>query len=179
MWQSIGMQAEIPEGWAIPTATDVAFAPAVLAEISSNLPTSLRMFLLALVVLADLISTIAVFYPGLMSYRFPVLAVLPQSLSRGWFRNESALGTSYSHSYSRPRLRFKHSTCFVGPAIAFFSACLSMGGVAGLTTAFIDSVALSIVGAMILGKFMGALAPHSPLLGPPRPSSTMDFPRST
>ncbi|MEU8521162.1 Na+/H+ antiporter NhaA [Streptomyces sp. NPDC048577] len=58
------------DGWAVPMATDIAFALAVLAVISTHLPSALRAFLLTLAVVDDLgaILIIAVFFTSGLNF---------------------------------------------------------------------------------------------------------------
>jgi NhaA family Na+:H+ antiporter len=102
-----------PQGWAVPTATDIAFALAVLAIVGSSLPSALRAFLLTLAVVDDFgaILVIAVFFShGLnllalaaalaliavfyllqrLRVRTP-LAYLPIALGAWWFMHESGI----------------------------------------------------------------------------------------
>jgi NhaA family Na+:H+ antiporter len=69
-------------GWAIPAATDIAFAVAVIAVVGKFLPAALRTFLLTLAVVDDLlaITIIAVFYTDDLAFLPLGLALIPLAL---------------------------------------------------------------------------------------------------
>lgn len=206
IYLSVNWGGDALRGWAIPVATDIAFALAVLAVISSHLPAALRTFLLTLAVVDDLlaITIIAVFFTTDVQPVPLLLALVPLGLFavlvwrrvRAWwlllplaFATWALVHASGVHAtvagvllaFTVPVLhrgaagaaggpdrgpglaeRFEHrfrpvSAAVCVPVFAFFSAGVTVGGLAGLWEALTDPIAVGIVLGLVVGKSVGVL----------------------
>lgn len=87
-------------GWAIATATDIAFAVGVLALLGRSIPANVRVFLLALAIIDDIIAVliIALFYSGGLDLNGFIVAALGVLMALGFQR----LGLRSAFAYVLP-----------------------------------------------------------------------------
>ncbi len=111
-------------GWAIPSATDIAFALGILALLGKGIPAQLRILLLAIAVMDDLgaILIIALFYSGTLS-----LEML------------AAAGAAVLCLYMLRRKKIEHPLAYIVISILLWLAVLNSGihaTIAGVVAAF-------------------------------------------
>lgn len=93
-------QPGLSQGWAVPTATDIAFAVGVLALLGKSIPGSVRIFLLALAIIDDIAAVliIALFYSGGIDYSGLWLAAAGILLVLGFQK----IGIASAYAYVLP-----------------------------------------------------------------------------
>lgn len=88
---------QLIHGWAVPTATDIAFAVGVLALLGKSIPANVRIFLLALAIIDDIAAVliIAIFYSGGLDYSgFAIAAV---GVAMILLMHQMGLGSAYAY----------------------------------------------------------------------------------
>ncbi|QNL52676.1 Na+/H+ antiporter NhaA [Olivibacter sp. SDN3] len=115
---------ETASGWAIPMATDIAFALAIITLLGKKVPITLKIFLAALAIVDDLMAIliIAIFYSGDLHYDYLMYAAL---LVAGLF--------------TLNRLGVKNTAAYLVPAIFIWYFIHHSGihaTIAGVLTAF-------------------------------------------
>ncbi|MGH3389314.1 MAG: Na+/H+ antiporter NhaA [Actinomadura sp.] len=184
-------------GWAVPTATDIAFALAVLAVTFSACPTALRAFLLTLAVVDDLIAItiIAILYTDKLDLRSLLAAVALIALYGSlqaldvrapwihipiavfvWYlvhgsgvhatvagvtlglltSPREAAGGRRTNAEQADHMLRPISAGLCVPIFAFLAAGVALTPSA-LTGLFTDRVALGVIAALVIGKFVGVL----------------------
>ncbi|MDR1767655.1 MAG: Na+/H+ antiporter NhaA [Propionibacteriaceae bacterium] len=155
--------AQALRGWAVPVATDIAFAVGVLALVGSHLPAALRTFLLTLAVTDDLIG-------------IAIIAIVYASGLQLWFLLASAvpiLAFWYLTQFQRRFLR-RHKAA--GVAILAVLAVLAWGlffhsgihaTIAGVVLGFVVPVGANGRGAGLAQAMEDRVRPVSGLLAAP------------
>lgn len=125
-----GSDPDLVRGWAIPAATDIAFAMGVLALLGRGVPPSLRLFLLTVAIVDDLgaVSVIALFYTSNLALELLALS-----------------GAILAIMIALNRIRISIVTPYLVLAVALWLAVLHSGvhaTVAGVLAAFTVPMAL-------------------------------------
>jgi NhaA family Na+:H+ antiporter len=147
-----GTGGGLARGWAIPAATDIAFALGVLALLGSRVPPSLRLFLLTVAIVDDLgaVAIIAVFYTG--------------GIDLAWLGGAAAILTGMA---SLNRLGVRRGLPYLVLAAGLWFCVLHSGihpTVAGVLAALTIPLGLDRRGDSLLLRLEHVLAPWSAYL---------------
>jgi len=146
-----GDGAEVQRGWAIPTATDIAFAMGLIALLGRRVPIQLRLFLLTVAIVDDIgaVAIIALFYTsGLdLNWLLAALCVLAALIAMG----RSGVGCLWP---------------YIIAAVALW-ACVLHSGVHATIAGVVAALAIPLNrrdGSSLLGKAEQGLARWNALL---------------
>ena len=158
-------------GWAIPTATDIAFALGVLALLGSRVPVSLKVFLTALAIIDDLgaVVIIAVFYTSGISLAFLGALLWFRVLKAGVHATIAGVALAMTiplrmkpgHSddiEASPLHRLEHALhslvpFIIVPVFGFANAGVRLVDIPA--SAFVDPLTLGVAIGLVAGKLVG------------------------
>ena len=97
VYLALNHQPILQDGWAVPTATDIAFAVGILALLGRSIPGNVRVFLLALAIIDDIVAVliIALFYSGGLDYSGFAVAALGIAMVLGL--QQMGIGSAYAY----------------------------------------------------------------------------------
>ena len=147
----VGGNAQVARGWAIPAATDIAFAMGVLGLLGNRVPASLRLFLLTVAIVDDIgaVLIIAIFYTAELQGLWLVFAALVVVVM-----------------IALNRMKVGSALPYLGLALVLWYCVLHSGvhaTIAGVVAALIVPM-YTRKGGSLLGRMEHALAPWSAYL---------------
>lgn len=97
---TLNQEPSLRQGWAVPTATDIAFAVGVLALLGKSIPSNVRILLLAVAIIDDIVAVliIAFFYSGGLDFSGLWYVLFGVILVIAWQR----LGIASAYAYLIP-----------------------------------------------------------------------------
>jgi len=100
IYLSVNLDPARAQGWAVPAATDIAFAVGVLALLGRSIPGNVRVFLLALAIIDDVIAVliIAFFYSGGLDFSGLIISAVGIVMILGLHR----IGAGSAYAYIVP-----------------------------------------------------------------------------
>jgi NhaA family Na+:H+ antiporter len=164
------------DGWAIPAATDIAFAVGVLALLGDRLPAGVRLLLLSIAIVDDVIAIaiIALFYASeieplwlvgaaaaLLVFRRAGPAALVVAVVAWICFHESGVHATIAGvalGLLTPRERLAHLEHLLHPLTAFLVVplfALANAGVELRTDALDSRLTWAVAGALVVGKLVG------------------------
>ncbi len=159
IYTAISWNSPAARGWAIPTATDIAFSIGVMALLGSRVPVSLKVFLTALAIVDDIVAVlvIALFYSGELS----IAALI-------------AAGVWFAIACSLNLLGIRSAAAYTVVGIGLWVAVLNSGihaTIAGILLAFaiparskIDASSFVAEARALIDRFADHVAPDAKLV---------------